>query len=42
MKLNLTYSGLKESEFDTKEFNKKIKEIHEKLHSEDTSAGTTW
>lgn len=42
MKLNLTYSGLKESEFETKEFQKKIKEIHEKLHSEDTSAGTTW
>ena len=42
MKLNLKYSTLKEKEFDSKEFDKKIKEIHEKLHSEDTSAGTTW
>lgn len=42
MKLNLNYSLLKQGEFDTREFNKKIKEIHERLHSEDTSAGTTW
>ena len=42
MKLNLRYSTLKENDFDTKEFQKKIKEIHEKLHSSDTSAGTTW
>ena len=42
MKLNLKYSTLKDKEFDSKEFDKKIKEIHEKLHSEDTSAGTTW
>lgn len=42
MKLNLNYSTLKQSDFDTKEFQKKIKEIHEKIHNEDTSAGTTW
>lgn len=42
MKLNLRYSTLKDKDFDSKEFDKKIKEIHEKLHSEDTSAGTTW
>ena len=42
MKLNLSYSMLKQGEFDTREFNKKIKEIHERLHSADTSAGTTW
>ena len=42
MKLNLNYSMLKQGEFDTREFNKKIKEIHERLHSADTSAGTTW
>lgn len=42
MKLNLSYSLLKQNDFDTREFNKKIKEIHERLHSEDTSAGTTW
>ena len=42
MKLNLNYSLLKQSEFDTREFNKKIKEIHERLHAADTSAGTTW
>lgn len=42
MKLNLRYSNLKENDFDSKEFHKKIKEIHEKIHSEDKSAGTTW
>lgn len=42
MKLDLSYSTLKSTEFDTKEFQKKIKEIHEKLHSEDQSAGTGW
>ncbi len=42
MKLDLRYSTLKEKDFDSKEFDKKIKEIHDKLHSEDTSAGTTW
>ncbi len=42
MKLNLRHSTLKDKDFDSKEFDKKIKEIHEKLHSSDTSAGTTW
>ena len=42
MKLNLSYSLLKQNDFDAKEFHKKMKEIHEKIHSEDTSAGTTW
>ncbi len=42
MKLNLRFSTLKENDFDSKEFQKKIKEIHERLHLGDTSAGTTW
>lgn len=42
MKLNLNHSLIKPSEFESKDFQKKIKEIHAKLHSEDTSAGTTW
>ena len=42
MKLDLGYSTLKSTEFSSKEFQKKIKEIHEKLHNEDQSAGTGW
>lgn len=42
MRLDLSYSKLNEKEFYQKDFQKKVKEIHEKLHSPDTSAGTTW
>ncbi len=42
MKLNLSYGTLKPNEFDTREFQKKIKEIHDNLHSADQSAGTGW
>ena len=42
MKLDLSFSTLKPTEFDTKDFQKKIKEIHEKLHNEDQSFGTSW
>lgn len=42
MKLNFDFCTLKPQEFDSREFQKKIREIHEKLHSTDTSAGTTW
>ena len=42
MKLNLTNAGINEKEYTSKEFVKKVKEIHEDLHSADHSAGTTW
>lgn len=42
MKLDLSYSTLNEKEFYQKEFQKKVREIHENLHSPDHSAGTTW
>lgn len=42
MKLKLDYSTLKSHEFDTREFQKKIREIHSRIYSNDTSAGTTW
>ena len=42
MKLNLTYSNINEKEFFHKDFQKKVKDIHERLHSANTSAGTTW
>ena len=42
MKLNLNYSKINEKEFYHKDFQKKVKDIHERLHSADTSAGTTW
>ena len=42
MKLNLEYSRINEKELYQKEFQKKVKDIHEKLHSPDCSAGTTW
>ena len=42
MKLNLNFSNLKEHDFDTREFQKKIKEIHEYLHSEENAAGLGW
>ena len=42
MKLNLDNSLIKPAELDTKEYQKRILEIHEMLHSDDHSAGTTW
>lgn len=42
MRLNLSYSGIKEAEFYSREYQKKIEEIHEGLHSGDHSVGTTW
>ncbi len=42
MELNLSYSKLSEKEILHKDVQKKINVIHEKLHSADTSAGTTW
>ncbi len=42
MRLNLSKSGLKENEFYARDYEKRIKEIHEQLHSNDHSAGTTW
>lgn len=42
MKLNLTNSKIKQNEIFSKDYQKKIKEISNKLHSPDRSAGTTW
>lgn len=42
MKLDLTYSMINEKEFNQKDFQKRVSEIHENLHSADHSAGTTW
>ena len=42
MELNFDYCGFKKSELFTKDYQKKIKEIHLKLHQADHSAGTTW
>ena len=42
MKLNLDNSLIKPAELETKEYQKRILEIHEMLHSDDHSAGTTW
>ncbi len=42
MNLNLDYSLIKPNEFISREFQKKIHEIHENLHSGDHSQGTTW
>jgi glucose-6-phosphate isomerase len=42
MKLNLENGLIKSGEFTAREFQKKIHEIHENLHSGDHSAGTTW
>lgn len=42
MRLNLSLSSLKENEFYSREYEKRIHEIHEGLHSPDHSAGTTW
>ncbi len=42
MRLNLALSTLKENEFYSRDYEKRIHEIHEMLHSGDHSAGTTW
>ena len=42
MKLNLDLSQIRESEFYSREYQKRIDEINETLHSNDHSAGTTW
>lgn len=42
MRLNLSLSSLKEQEFYTKDYQKRVSEIHDGLHSNDHSAGTTW
>ncbi len=42
MELNLEYSRINEKEIVNKDMQKRVSEIHEKLHSVDTSAGTTW
>ena len=42
MKINFEYSMLKSNELFAKDYQKKIKEINEKLHLTDHSAGTTW
>lgn len=42
MELNLKNSLIREGEFYSREYQKKINEIDETLHSADHSAGTTW
>lgn len=42
MKINFEFSTLKTNEIFAKDYQKKVREINEKLHSEDYSAGTTW
>ena len=42
MKLNLENSTLKQNDIYARDYQKKIKEINQKLHSTDHSAGTTW
>lgn len=42
MKINFEYSMLKQNELFAKDYQKKIREINEKLHLADHSAGTTW
>lgn len=42
MELNLTNSMLSEKEILSKDYQKKVAEIHTKLHSGDYSLGTTW
>ena len=42
MRLDLSHSMLKENEFNSREFQKKVEEIHKNLHSADHSAGITW
>lgn len=42
MKLNLENSTLKQNDIYARDYQKKIKDIHQRLHSADHSAGTTW
>ena len=42
MKLDLSNSLINEKEIFSKDYQKKIKEIHDRLHSANTSAGTAW
>ncbi len=42
MELNLEFSRINEKEIVNKDMQKKVSEVHDKLHSVDTSAGTTW
>ena len=42
MKLDLSYSMIKEHELFARDLQKKVDEIHKNLHSADHSAGTTW
>ena len=42
MKINFEFSTLKTNEIFAKDYQKKVREINEKLHSDDYSAGTTW
>ncbi len=42
MELNLEFSRIQESEYFSRDYERKLSEIHEKLHSGDHRAGTTW
>ena len=42
MKVNFEYGMIKNSDIFAKDYQKKVREINEKLHSSDYSAGTTW
>ena len=42
MRLNLDYSQLKQNELNQKEYQKKVRDIHFKLHNLDKTYGTTW
>ncbi len=42
MKLDLTKAGINEKEYYSREFVKRVREIHNDLHSADTSMGTAW
>lgn len=42
MELNLQNSQIKQNDIFSKDYQKKIKDIHLKLHSDDYSKGTTW
>lgn len=42
MRLDFNYSGLKQNDFLSKDYQKRIKDIHFKLHSLDITHGTAW
>ena len=42
MKLDLTKGLIKEKEYFSRDYQKKIKDIYEKIHSTDQSAGLAW